>query len=117
MKKTIINKKDYLSDIQDIKKSIFKHEKNEEEKIINISENEIRTLEANMVWAMNNINIPFEQWRSMFIQNSNYLKRLSDISMTYNFDIMVRDGEAVELITEGSKKTTYMKKEEYERLI
>lgn len=117
--KQAINENSYSKDIQRILKSIIKHQNIEENTEFPFSDEEVLgLLEANLVWVMNNLGIPFEKWKSIFKGNPKYMKRLSDISMTYSFETMVENGEAVELQPEDpNDKPIYMKKEDYDMCI
>jgi len=112
-------KNSYPKDIQDILKAIIKHQNIEDDTEFPFGDEEILgMLEANLVWVMNNLGFPFEKWKALFKSNPKYLKRLSDISMTYSFEKMVENGEAVELQPEGiDGKPIYMKIEEYIKCI
>lgn len=118
-KKKTIDKTSYSNDIYDILNAIIKHQNLEDDTEFPISHEEtLGILEANLVWVMENVDIPFEQWKALFKNNPKYLKRLSDISMTYSFESMVKSGEAVELQAENpNEKPIYMKKEDYEMCV
>lgn len=109
--------KNYMEEISEIRKSIDKHEElNGHEQMPEMSLENISLLEANFLWIMNTLNLPFNEWKSLFSENPDYLKRLSDISMTHNFEMMVREGEAIEIFDEIDGSLEYIKKEEYNRI-
>ena len=114
--KKFARKSTYPKDLQGILKAIIKHQKIEEDTEFPFGDEEISAiLEANLVWVMNNVDIPFEKWKAIFRGKPKYLKRLSDIAMTFSFEEMVKNGEAVELKPESPDgKPIYMKKEVYE---
>lgn len=111
-----MNKNSYPRDIHDIIQAIIKHQHIGEDSGFPFDDEEtLAILEANLIWVMNNVDVPLEKWKSIFKNNPKYFKRLSDILMTFSFETMVKNGEAVELQPENSgEKPIYMKKIDYD---
>lgn len=109
----------FINDVSNIIRSIIKHQELDDDTCFPFDDDEVLVvLEANFVWIINNIGIPFEKWKELFKHNPKYVKRLSDISMTYSFEEKVKNGEAVELPSEGlEEKSVYMEVEKYEKIV